>query len=89
MLPTSPSEAAQTAFRTVAAAGEGFDIAYVLVEIKGVSFAASSRITTRGTVVIELDCAQPGLTPRFITGSTYRNAVKRAASRGQSTNRRI
>jgi hypothetical protein len=88
ILPTSPSEAAQTAFRTIAAAAQGFDVAYLPFEMKGLSFVAASRITARGTVVIEVDRAQPGLTQRMITGHTYSNAVKNAALRQQNTNRR-
>jgi hypothetical protein len=88
-LPISPAEAAQIVFRAVAAAGKGFDIAYLPVEMKGVNFAASSRVTTRGTVVIELDYAQPGLTPRLITGETYRKAIKLSSSRGKTLYRRV
>lgn len=88
-LPISAAEAAQIVFRAVVAAGKGFDIAYLPVEMKGVKFAASSRVTTRGTVVIELDCAQPGLTPRLITGETYRKAIKFSSSRGQAAYRRV
>jgi hypothetical protein len=86
-LPISPAEAAQIVFRAVAAAGKGFDIAYLPVEMKGVNFAASSRVTTRGTV--ELDYAQPGLTPRLITGETYRKAIKLSSSRGKTSYRRV
>ncbi len=89
MLPTSPSEAAQIVFRAIAVAGQGFDIAYVPVEIQGISFAASSCIDRRGTVVIEMDCAQPSLTPRFITGGTYRKAMTQVVAHGQSFARRI
>lgn len=89
MLPTSPSAAAQIIFCVVAAAGQGFDIAYVPVDIVGIPFAAASRIGLGGTVIIELDCAQPGLTPRIITGDTYRKAAARAAHRGGTVHRRI
>jgi hypothetical protein len=89
VLPISPSEAAQAAFRTIAAAGQGFDIAYMPIEMKGLCFVAASRITKSGTVVIEVDCAQPGLTPRVITGHTYRSSVKLNKWHQQFTHRRL
>ncbi len=82
LLNQSISTVAPMVFRTVAAAQAGFDIAHLPVRIGEDTFAASSRIMPSGTIIIELDVAPQGLTPRVVTGVTLRNATKIAFARG-------
>lgn len=82
MLGCSTPVAAQAAFRAVAATQAGFDLAYVPVKIAGRDFAASSRVMASGTIVIEVDVAPTGLTPRVITGASFRSATRAACTAG-------
>ncbi|MHB1305323.1 MAG: hypothetical protein ACYCZB_18000 [Acidiphilium sp.] len=79
-------DAAQAAFRafTLAGidAGSGLDLAHVPVAIGGLDYAASSRVMPSGTVVIALDVAPAGLTPRVITGEAWRAGLLAARARG-------
>lgn len=81
MLGCSLSAAAPAAFRAVAAAQAGFDLAYVPVTIDGYGYAASSRVMPSGTIVIELDVAPAALSPRVVTNDAYRAAARAAAIR--------
>ena len=82
LLNQSISTVAPMVFRTVAAAQAGFDIAHLPVHLGDSKFAASSRIMPSGTIIIELDVAPQGLTPRVVTGAALRNATKIAFARG-------
>ncbi|HQU10151.1 MAG TPA: hypothetical protein PLV07_01105 [Acidiphilium sp.] len=79
MLGFLPSVAAATAFRQVAALGAGFDLAYAPVTIGKEAFAASARVMASGTIVIEVDTASRGLSPRVIVG-VARHATARATA---------
>lgn len=79
MLGCLPSVAAATAFRQVAALGAGFDLAYAPVTIGKEAFAASARVMPSGTIVIEVDTAPQGLSPRVIV-DVARRATARATA---------
>lgn len=81
LLGRSISSVAPTVFRAVAATHAGFDVAYLPVRLGDDIFAASSRIMPSGTIVIELDVARAGLTPRVVTGAALRDAAKIASIR--------
>ncbi|HEX7390950.1 MAG TPA: hypothetical protein VF286_12635 [Acidiphilium sp.] len=81
MLGCSRHDAAHAAFRAVIGAGAGFDLAHLPVTIAGRDYAASSRVMPSGTIVIELDVAPSGLTPRVITGAALRAGLLMARAR--------
>ena len=80
MLGCPSAVAAATAFRQIAAFGGGFDIAHVPVTIGEASYAASSRVMSSGTIVIEVDTVPRGLSPRLVTGAEWREAMKTVAT---------
>lgn len=59
------------------------DLALVPVTIAGRHFAASSRVMKSGAIVIELDVASAGLTPRIVTGESLRAGPAQARARGR------
>ena len=81
MLGCSLSAAAPAAFRAVAAAQVGFDLAHVPVTIGDGHYAASSRVMRSGTIVIELDIAPAALSPRVVTNDAYRAGAKAVMAR--------
>lgn len=79
------SSAAVEVFSVVAATQSGFDLAYVPIRLNGRDYAASARVMESGTIVLEVDVAPTGLTPRVVTGAALRSAIKSATAQRRGT----
>jgi hypothetical protein len=82
-LATREAEAATAAFREVALAARGFDLAYLQFAFRDLTLAVCSRIRLDGRVEVEADLGSAGQPRSTFTEAEYRKALNEAATRAR------
>jgi hypothetical protein len=81
--------AAAAAFREVALAARGFDIAFLQFAFRGGVIAVSSRVRLDGRVEVEADLGDHSLPRSTFTEAEYRKALNEASARARSERGRV
>lgn len=76
--------AGQAAYREVAMAAKGLEIAYLQFAFRGLTLAVCSRVRRDGVVEIEMGLGNPRLPVSLFTARQLREAEARAYAKGQA-----
>lgn len=77
------SPAGQAAYREVAMAAKGLEIAHLQFAFRGLTLAVCSRVRRDGVVEIEMGLGDPRLPVSLFTARQLREAEARAYAKGQ------